>query len=715
MNHLVPVAAILAVTPVLSLAQQTTPSANTQLPAIEVRASDAGNPPFPVTTSITGINDVPLKDIPAAITVLTQDQILDTQARVMSDMARQDTSITENYAPVGYYENLAIRGFALDLSGSYKINGMTMVGEQNFALENKDSVDIQKGLSGLNNGVVTPGGVVNFTTKKPDDVRSVFLGTNTEGGRYLAADIGTIFGDMDQYGLRVNAAHEDIHSHVNGADGQRDFASLSAFWKLSQDVLLQLDTDYQQKKQYSVSGYQLLGGTALPSGIDRKKLIGKQPWMPPVKVNSQNTILRLDARIAADWHASVAASHSRSVIDDNVAFAYGSDYGTTYSHYFAANGDYDIYDFRSPNDDRKTDQLTLALNGSVHTGSIRHALDVSVSTLRRQVDKSDGLYEYIGTGNIYQPTPVLSPSTEPIPASYLNLDTRQRTIHISDAMQLTPQWKVIAGGNYVWLHDRNFASDGTVSRNTQTQHFLPQLAVMWQPTPRTTLYTSYAKSLLFSAQTPLWVSNASIFLPPTVAYQTEIGVRHELTPATEISAALFRMKKPYAYPQPDGSGKFAFTQQGEQVHDGLELALRGRVTRNLHINSGITFLRARTNDTGVASYDGQQAINAPRMRAAIHADYQLPQVTGLHVLGSWIYSASKPATRDGSVSVPAYHVFHTGLRYETMVGKNKATIRLMVDNVFNKFYWKDVGESIGDGYLHPGAPRTARLTLQYDF
>ncbi|RBH57229.1 TonB-dependent receptor, partial [Xanthomonas oryzae] len=43
------------------------------------------------------------------------------------------------------------------------------------------------------------------------------------------------------------------------------------------------------------------------------------------------------------------------------------------------------------------------------------------------------------------------------------------------------------------------------------------------------------------------------------------------------------------------------------------------------------------------------------------------------------------------------------------------TWRLNVDNVFDKRYWRDSGEYQGDAYLFPGAPRTARLTVQVDF
>jgi iron complex outermembrane receptor protein len=42
------------------------------------------------------------------------------------------------------------------------------------------------------------------------------------------------------------------------------------------------------------------------------------------------------------------------------------------------------------------------------------------------------------------------------------------------------------------------------------------------------------------------------------------------------------------------------------------------------------------------------------------------------------------------------------------------TLRARVDNLFDKFYWRDVTPELG-GYLLPGAPRTFRMSAQVDF
>ena len=45
----------------------------------------------------------------------------------MSELAREDAALGDNYAPVGYYQNIAIRGYPLDLGSGYRINGLAAV------------------------------------------------------------------------------------------------------------------------------------------------------------------------------------------------------------------------------------------------------------------------------------------------------------------------------------------------------------------------------------------------------------------------------------------------------------------------------------------------------------------------------------------------------------------------------------------------------------
>lgn len=723
MKRIAPLASTLMLTlagtslglPAIARAADAADDKGASLPTVNVTASGTGRDAGRVRSAgVAGFDDAPLIDTPASVAVVTAAQMQDQQSRLLSDVVKNDASINENYAPVGYYENFSIRGITLDPASAYRIDGLTVAGEQTIALENKERVEFLKGVAGLQAGVSSAGGIVNYVTKRPADVRSITLGTDSYGSRYLATDLGTLFGEQKQFGLRINAAHEDIHSYVNNGDGWRDFASLSASWALSSKTLVQFDAEYQQKAQHSVAGYQLLGGTTLPSGVSPKTMLTPQSWAQPVRDSSLNYRLRVDTDFNANWHGYVQAGRSRAVIDDYLAFPYGSGGGA--SSTFAANGDFDVYDYRVPNDERRNDEAQAVMVGKFATGWLKHELTMGVAMSRRVVDKSDGISVLVGSGNIYIGTPALAPATDVPGAAYRNLDSRQKALFFSDRLQFSERWQAIAGGRQVWLNEQAFASDGSVTRATSRNLFLPQLALIFKPMPNVSLYGSYAETLTLGTSAPFWVSNFPTTLPPSVARQLEAGVKYDVSPDMALTAAVFRIRKAYEYQQPDNSSSgFTYVQQGQQTNTGLELGASGKLTPRLAVGASVTATRARASDTGTAAYDGQQVVNVPRLRSSVHADYALPGVEGVNLMGSWLYSASKPATRDGSVSLPAVHVFNAGLRYKLRISGHTATLRANLDNVFDKRYWKDAGQYLGDGYVHLGAPRTARLSLQYDF
>lgn len=662
----------------------------------------------------------PLQDTPAAITVITRDQIDDRQPRTLSELARGDAALGDNYAPVGYYQDISIRGFPLDLATGYRLNDMSLVGEQPIALEDKQRVEILKGLGGLEAGVLAPGGLVNYVSKRPANVHTVTLGTDSHGSRYVATDIGGWL--SPDFGVRINAAHEAMHSYVQHANGRRSFLSLAADWKIAADTTLQLDTDYQTSGQRSVSGYQLLGGTKVPPHPSRTRMLGFEPWQQPVGIDASNSTLRLSQRLGADWNAQLSASHSRSVIDDNVAFAYGCFYAPACAsgspgYFFAPDGDYDIYDFRSPDDDRQNDELRGVLRGTFRTGVLDHELVVGASVFHRTLHQRPYVYDYIGTANISDAEPpYFAPSPNQPGPSARTLSSWQRTAFALDRVHLNPHWQLLAGVRLVRLHELAYDEAGLLQRDTRLVKAMPQTALMWEPTSALTAYISYSENLALGNPAPYWTSNGGITLAPLLARQSEAGVKYAWTPTLSLQAALYRIRQPLQFAQPDASpGGFTFVQQGQETHTGMELSAIGQVTGDLRLTASVNLIRAQVQGTGTPSYEGHQVVNVPKLRSAVYADYRLPFASNLSLLAGWRYAASNPAAPDGSARVPAYNVFDTGLRYVTHFKRHALTWRLNVDNIFDHFYWRDTGSSGGDSYLFPGAPRLARLSLTMDF
>lgn len=657
------------------------------------------------------------KDTPASVNVLGSEYLDRLQVRGVSELARHDASLGDSYAPVGYYQNVAIRGFALDLATGYRFNGLSIAGEQRLALENIAQVEVLKGEAGLAAGVMAPGGLINYVGKRPAEVRNVTLGTDSEGSRYAAMDVGHWL--TPTFGVRFNAAWDDSDSYIEHADGRRNFYSLATDWRISERGKLEVDANYQTSAQRSASGFQLLGATGVPRGVDREKMLGYQPWVQPVGIASTNLTALHTFDFTPDWQSRVSVGHSRTVINDNVAFAYGCYYseacadGSTPGNYFAPNGDYDIYDYRSPDDTRVNQQLRAELRGRFATGGVRHEVSFGVDAFRRTVDKRQNVNEYVGTANIHDPqVPVFDPSPLQPGASARRLDSWQRSAFVLDRVSFTDQWQWLVGGRYVRMNERAYDKRGTPERHSRLSTFMPQTAVVFKPDDAVSIYASYVEGLSLGKEAPFWTQNGGSWLQPLESRQTEVGVKFSRTDALTLGAAVFRTSLPLQYAQPDDSeAGYTFVQDGRQVHTGLELSADGQLSERLTLTASASVLQARARGTGTPDYEGHQLVNVPKRRATLHVDYALPFVEGMAVGAGWRYASANVATVDGKVKVPSYSVFDAGLRFQHTLGQRPVRWNLSVDNLFDRFYWRDTGSTDGDYYLFAGAPRQARLSV----
>ncbi len=230
---------------------------------VEVHADTKDNY-LPENVTAGTLDGAALAETPVSALVVTRGLLSDQGARVLSDVVKNDASVGEDYAPVGYYGDFEIRGFPIDLATGLQINGMTVAGEQDVPLENKERVEFLKGIAGVESGVASAGGLIDFVTKRPAAIKAMDVATDHRGTTFGGVDLGRLFGKEKKIGVRANLAGERIASYVNGANGWRAMGAGAADWKMSSKAVLKLDTEYQHKVERSVSGYQLLGGTVVP-------------------------------------------------------------------------------------------------------------------------------------------------------------------------------------------------------------------------------------------------------------------------------------------------------------------------------------------------------------------------------------------------------------------------------------------------------------------
>ena len=682
------------------------------------------------------------QEVPLSITVATRAVLNDQVARTLSDVVKNDASIGEDYAPVGYYGDYEIRGFPIDLATGLEINGLTIAGEQDVPLENKQRVEFLNGLAGVESGVTSAGGVINYVTKPALTIRAMDLATDHRGSSYGALDLGRLFGRGAGSGLRFNFAGEEMHPYVESTDGWRGLGAARGDWKLDPATSLKTDFEYQHRIQRSVAGYQLLGGTIVPAHMSPDLMLGDQAWSKPNTFDTLNAGARLDRTLPAGWRAFVAGSYSRSLIDDNVIWPYGAALDASGNslcpnspiYFFCPDGSYEVYDYRSPEELRIDAEVEALVNGILNTGAIRNHVVAGGSIFHRMVDLSPTIvYTPIGIENIYKPDIAYAPESpyqHAGPSTLADFDHQASGI-VQDRAELPRGLNLIAGGRFARVSDFNYAQPRSL--------WLPQYAATYTPAFAAgqtgalrplTFYANYGSLLSLGPQAPWWVDDANEYLEPFLTRQFEAGAKYEH--GILLSGDFCRMRQPFFYPKAIAAadsfcasnlvtggivqpGDLCFEAEGRETHDGVEFNAAGKAAGWLQLDASTAWIRGISSDTGTRAFDGKQVINLPCVHTAFFADALVPHAHGLHLMPGWSYTSRKEATRDDRVSVGGYNLFNLGARYTPGGESGRVTLRLYADNILDKRYWKDTGASYGDTFIHLGAPTTVRLSAHYTF
>ncbi|MGK5023865.1 TonB-dependent siderophore receptor [Janthinobacterium sp. RB2R34] len=672
----------------------------------------ASKVPAAQRASVGGFSDAPLLQTPAAVTVISQQTMQDLQIRNTSDAVRLDASINDAYNAVGYAEQFSIRGFKLDNNSSYRKDGIAIPGDTQIPLENKERIEVLKGLAGLQAGMAAPGGVIDFIVKRPTNtpLRTVTVEARERGTVYGALDLGGRLDDP-RFGYRINVAAERLRSYVKGADGNRKFISGAFDWQISPQALLQLDADYQDKSQITAPGFQLLGNTTLPTGVSADTLLNLQPWTRPVDTITSNLGLRFQYAFDDNWHATLSANQHSFKRDDYTAFPYGCGAQELFPG-FCSNGDYDVYDYRSLGETKKPLSAQAMIQGKFATGALHHEFTAGVATFHRKDRAGRYVYDYAGTSNIYQPVIVPISNGVQGPVRETRND-KENSVFVQDIVSLSANWKLHAGLRHIDVDGFQYVlnADPSVAEVRAKHAFLlPNLALVYNPLDNVAVYGAYSQGMEHGGTAGINAANANQELSPSRSKQIEFGVKADITPELMVAASLFQIRKGLEFQNADSF----FVRAGQAQHRGLELSAQGKASADLNIGVSVTALNSQQSGTGVASLDGKRVPNVPALKSAINLDYRVPQVAGLSVNGSWEYSGKKAFEFNNNTFVPSYHVANLGAAYALRLAGKQAVLRATVNNVFDKFYWRDVTPE-SDGYLFPGASRTLKVSAQFDF
>ena len=701
-------------------AQTTAPSQSLQGVTVTGKAA----PVLDIDRADVGGLGQTLAKTPQSVTLLGADLLAATASSSLSQIIKLDASLADSYNTTGFIEGLSVRGFLLDQGNNFLRNGLPVSNYAPMALENKERIEVLKGVAGLQSGVSAPGGLVNLVTKAPqrDAFTTVSLGADGNGGSKVHLESNTGWGAM---GVRVNLAAEDLHTVFDHADGKRELASVALATNLAPGTKISADLEYHHKKQPSVPGLGLLDANGdgvadtLPASNYSRLNLNNQSWSQPFEATSTNAQFAIDHQINADWQARLGLGTQRTVAQDRLAFPDGCSSAANYVYPgLCANGDVDIYDYRSENEVRSTWAWDVKLNGKLSALGVQHRLSLGVSGRNATTELNPTqAYNWVGTTNINTPIALPGDGT----TLDLNTNSRERAIDASASLvsDLTATVQSFVGFRTTRLTRSSERSDGSRAIAFEQTVTTPWAGLSWSPVASTMLYASWGQGVELEAvpNRPTKFVNAGQVLPALKSEQTELGVKWQPNARVLVSAAAFSIDKPYADDLATASGIPLRVAGGKTArHRGVELSAVGQVDTQLSLQASLTLLDAKYTTAVDPILVGQQVTNVPKTKASLFADYKIASVSGLSISGLLTAESGKTVTVDGTVALPAAWQLDAAVRYQNRLIGTLTQWRLNVENLTDRSYWREAPTQYWGGtYLFPSTPRTVRARVTVEF
>lgn len=711
-----PLGVILLAAACAATAQSNDPARTEELPRVTI----SGRTPNPSSepAGVTEFDDAPLGKTPASVDVVSTREMREAGTRSLSAMARGQASVSDAYNTVGFIESLQVRGFLLDNILNYRRNGLPVSNYAPLALENKDRLEILKGLDGAVAGTSSPGGLINYVTKRPGmtSLREVNAEVAERGTWIVSADLSERSGPL---GYRINLATEERRPNARDAPGARRFAAAALDLKLPRDGIFEFEVEWQRARQISVPGFGLLaadGDTAghiLPPPIDPRINLNNQPWSQPFENHNVVGTVRYEQPVDSAWRVGFRALAQRILTNDRIAFPDGCSSQSVYVYPgLCSNYDVDIYDFRSNDEIRTTRASEAYAIVRFDAAGVGQRVQFGARATRyAERLPLQQAYNFVGTTNVFAPVD-LNPDPS-LTVVNTDRDLSLDEAYLYDALKFGPAWSAWVGARYVRVKNRSAQTDGTESVAFTRDLVTPWGAIGWQPWTGGFFYVSAGTGIEAEVvPNRADFSNPGQVLPVGRSRQVEVGYKQALADDSDVSIALFQIRKPYAENEvdPGDASKLLRVADGRTVqHRGIELGLTRFVARFLAIDVQATYLDATVDRSIDPTLVGKRVTNVPKVAASLGTNLRPSPAIDLQWRNRFAYAGTKAVTTDNAVVLPASWQWDTALLWSPATSNPHMQLRVGVDNVTDRRYWREAPtQPWGATYLFAAQPRTYR-------
>lgn len=657
-------------------------------------------------TSTGTKTDTPVKDIPQAMTVISEAQIQDQQLRSVADVLY----FVPGASPATGESNrdqITLRGN--NTTADFFIDGIRDDAQYFRDFYNIDRLEVLKGPNAMIFGRGGGGGIVNRVTKRSHfrTARHGILAGDSYGGVRFSGDIDQPLGA--NVGLRLNGVYENGDSFRRHVDLERYGIAPTLGILAGPDTRIDLSYEYFHDRRTTDRGVPSLSDGNATTVDEPIEGFDRTFFGDPDKSYAK-----------ANVHlATLAVEHQLSdglTLRNRTLFG---DYDKFYQNIFpnsAANGGGTVT-LSAYNETTKRQNLfsqtDLIWEGQL--GGIDQTLLVGFELGRQKSNqrRRNGFFQPADSTSFVvsldDPTIDAAIIFRPLNANgtasnFTRSKANVAAIYIQDQIRISPMFEIVAG-----LRFDRFELDVTnLNNNAQfgrtDELWSPRLGLIFKPRENLSIYASYSRSYLPQSGDQFGSLELSTeALKPERFDNYELGAKWEPVAGLLATAAIYQLDRTNTRFQ-ISPGVFALS--GEQRSKGLELGLERSITDDWQVSAGYTWQKAEVREATTACLSGDCEVPlVPRHSFSLWSRFDISDRVGVG-LGA-IARSSSYASIGNMVKLPGYARFDAAVFYNIADG---VKAQLNVENLFNADYF---AAAHSDNNIAPGAPTTARLAIRF--
>ena len=333
--------------------------------------------------------------------------------------------------------------------------------------------------------------------------------------------------------------------------------------------------------------------------------------------------------------------------------------------------------------------------------------------LSRYANPFNANNNWIAQTRLLAPNPNMLRPFEPVTTTQ-NTDADSEAGYVTDTMKLGDKLDLVAGVRLdrfaASYHQLNLTSGAVLNLAHTDVEPSPRLALVFKPSPSTSLYVSYGTSFDPSAEA-LTLTAKTADLGPVKATSYEAGVKSSvLNGGLLLTGAVFHTVVDNAQTN-DPDNPTITVLNGNQRVQGLELGAAGHITDKLEIIAGYTYLDGKTIASGTPSAVGKEIPNLAHNSVNVWAEYDLTPAWEVGFGGN--YLDRRFADQANTASVPSALVWNAMTSYRITP---RLTAQLNVINLTDELYYGGLYyTSASENHVVPAPGRTVKLALRASF